>query len=436
MISFLYFFRDQIISIHDGKTIKPSLNEIVKGESILGAYLFNDKGELLYSPTEKSILNDSLNFEVLSLLKEDISFNTVSKGTQHFSRASIRFSNSPSCYFCHSSEQKTLGYVVLDFSLHQYEDTIAYTRNFGIFFTALMLTLILIFVLIMHYRFIKKSLSEFKTTINVINSGNLDGRVKIPESKELGELGESFNMMIDQFQHAQQELQHYHQQELSNKQKFASIGEMSARLAHEIRNPITGIANAVEIIIEETENEQNKTVLEEIRRQANRVSKAISNLLNYSRTKELNLQEANINEIIKSVIFFLKNQVNQKSINFRANLGENMPLFKFDVEKIENVLLNLGMNAIQTIAVEGEIIITSDLDHVEGKVLISFKDNGKGIPEDKITEIFNPFFTLRTEGTGLGLAIVKEIVEMHNGEVIAYNNADKGCTFIVSLPLN
>jgi two-component system, NtrC family, sensor kinase len=436
IVGFLYFFREQMISIHDGRTIRPSLEQLVKSGSVMQAYLFDGQGNQIYPKDNESKMSDSLSLSVLKTQKDDISLKDIDMGNRHFSRAGIRFSNSPACYECHSPKTQILGYVFLDISMHEYENTITFTRNFSLFFTLLMACLIVVFVMIMHYKFIKKSLSDFKSTINIINGGNLQGRVKIPESKELGELGKSFNTMVDHFQQAQEELRQYHQQELNNKLKLASIGEMSARLAHEIRNPITGIANAVEIIIDETEDDENKPVLEEIRRQANRVNKAISNLLNYSRTKNLNLQEGDINEIIKSVVFFFNNQVHQKDIVIQVDLDVQIPSFKFDPEQIENVMLNLGMNAIQTIENEGVITIISKFDADARMVRISVVDTGKGIPEDKIKEIFHPFFTMRTEGTGLGLAIVKEIIEMHHGEIRAENNKDKGCTFHISLPLD
>ena len=209
---------------------------------------------------------------------------------------------------------------------------------------------------------------------------------------------------------------------------------MSARLAHEIRNPITGIANAVEIIIEETRDTENKPVLEEIRRQANRVNKAVSNLLNYSRSRELHLQEGDINEIIKSVVFFLSNQDIDKKINLILELGDNVPPFNFDTEQVENVLLNLGMNAIQASETNNTIAYTTLFLEGERKILVAVSDSGTGIPEDKFQDIFKPFYTTRTQGTGLGLAIAKEIIEMHLGEIKVENNLDKGCTFTITLP--
>ncbi|MEI7982205.1 MAG: ATP-binding protein, partial [Bacteroidota bacterium] len=326
--------------------------------------------------------------------------------------------------------------IGIDFAMHSPNDTIAFTRQFSAIFTLIMILLVLGFVLVLHYKIVRKSLSEFQQAINVINQGNLSQRITIPKSTELGRLGKSFNEMVGQFQKTQNELQKYHQQEIRNSQKLATIGEMSARLAHEIRNPITGIANAIEIIIEETKDTENKPVLEEIQRQANRVNKAVSNLLNYSRSKDLNPQEADINEIIKSVVFFLENQGINKKINFRVDLGKDIPLFIFDPEQVENVLLNLGLNAMQALGSDGTITYETLWSAAEKMVHIAVRDTGFGIPESNLQDIFKPFYTTRTQGTGLGLAIAKEIIEMHQGEIRVENNSGKGCTFHISLPAN
>ena len=240
--------------------------------------------------------------------------------------------------------------------------------------------------------------------------------------------------MVEHFQFTQKELARYHEKEIRNSQKLASIGEMSARLAHEIRNPVTGIANAIEILNDELKDNGNRPILEEIKRQANRVDKAISNLLKYSRSKDLNTQPGDINEIIKSVVFFLENQSSNKRIRFIQELSGDLIPFMFDQEQLENVLLNLGINATQTIKEEGIITFRTKLDSGAKKIRIAVIDTGTGIPAERLEDVFKPFFTMRTEGTGLGLAIAKEIIEMHLGEIWAENNPGKGCTFHIILP--
>jgi signal transduction histidine kinase len=286
----------------------------------------------------------------------------------------------------------------------------------------------------MHYRFVKTSLSKFKNSILKINHGNLGERVSISNSKELGELAVCFNLMIDNFQKTTEQLNDYHEKELQDAQKLATIGEMSARLAHEIRNPITGIANAIEIIVENMDNDQHKPILEEIRRQARRVNEAISKLLKYSGNEELKMETHDINESVKSIVFFLKNQSGTGRITFAMELQAKIPMFRFDKEKIENAVMNLGLNAIQAIEDRGIVTFSTSYNSNENTVEISVEDNGAGIPKNKINEIFKPFYTTKTEGTGLGLVIIKDTIEKHNGKVVVESEEGIGTKIRVVIP--
>jgi signal transduction histidine kinase len=352
-----------------------------------------------------------------------------------FSRAFLHVYNVPVCYQCHLPEKVTLGYVIIDFSLQEHQNYISIARNSSIIFTICMLLIILFFVLLMHYRFVKKSLFGFRSAIFHINEGDLSKRVNIPESKELGQLGKSFNQMMEKFQFTQKRLLYYHQKELNDAQKLASIGEMSARLAHDIRNPLTGIVNSIEVIAGEMKDSPYSPILEEIQRQAGRVNNAISNLLKYSRPVELNLHQGNINGLVEALVLFLGSQKVNKNIIFKLELQEGIPEFSFDAEQLENVLMNLGLNAIQAIEKEGQITYRTHYDEVSKIITISVEDNGPGIPVDKEPEVFKPFFTTKTEGTGLGLAIAKDIIEKHNGGIRFENIPGSGCKFIISLPL-
>ena len=325
--------------------------------------------------------------------------------------------------------------IVMDLTNDETRGIIALTQKFSVYYTIFILLAIFMLVTYLHYKYIRKSIKKFKSTIKLINQGNLTARLEIPEAKELGGLSQDFNSMLETFENTQKELQLFHKKELQNSQKLATIGEMSARVAHEIRNPITGIARAMEVIIAEMKDDGNKPILEEIQRQANRVNQAISNMLKFSRSKELYLQYGNVNDIIKSLLFFLEHQAHEKTVNFKMDLSKNIPEMNFDNELIENVLLNLSVNAIQSIPENGSIVYKSLYDSSQKKIIISVRDNGRGIPLEIGLKIFNPFYTTRTQGTGLGLAISKDIIEKHNGELWFENNEGPGCTFFISLPL-
>ena len=441
----MHFLRDEINSIHDGKLIKPLLKNLGNDKQLFRMYLFDSQGKIKLpdpdtSNTDQSarelLIKDSLNFDELIVSENDISVRSITIADQQFSRAFLRVRSSQVCFNCHSPQDETLGYIVLDFSMKETQQNIAFTRNYTIFFTVFLLIIILCFVFVLHYKFVKKSLSHFKNSINIINQGDLTERVMIPESKELGQLGKSFNQMIENFQRTQQELFRYHQKELMDANKLATVGEMAARLAHEVRNPLMGIANSIEIIIGEMQDNPNKPILEEIKRQANRVNIAISNLLKFSRSTDISMSEGNINEIVTNLVFFLRNQKQNKDITFITTLDADIQSFSFDTEQIENVLLNLGINAVQAIQDQGKITFVTTFSPEAKMVKIAVEDTGSGVPAEKVPDIFKPFFTTRTEGTGLGLAISKDIIEKHNGKISFENKETGGCIFTINLPTN
>jgi signal transduction histidine kinase len=198
--------------------------------------------------------------------------------------------------------------------------------------------------------------------------------------------------MLDSFQKTQKELQEYHRRELRSNYKMATIGEMSARLAHEIRNPVTGIANASEILVSNAKDEQSKPILEEIQRQAKRVNNAITDLLKYSRKSDLNLSINNINELIERTVLFLNNQVKNKEVEFRLELQDDLPHFRFDIEQIENVFLNLGLNAIHFINEKGTITFKTVFNPAESRIYANVVDTGQGIPEENLSRVFHPYW--------------------------------------------
>ena len=437
VITLMDFLKDQLfysIHLNNGRVIKSFLSSLEGNDMVLNAWLLNSDGNILYPSSKIYSVRGTLNFNEMRSSDKDKIIITNKSAPEPYSRVFMRLKNSPNCFQCHSPTQKTLGYVVIDYSIKGTKNNVVFARKLSIIFTIIMVIIILLFAIFMHYKFVRKSIQNFYTSIREINNGNLDQRLEIAGTKELGDLGKSFNEMIDNFQRTQLELKQYHEKELGDAQRLATIGEMAARLAHEIRNPMTGISNAMEIIIREQKDEQNKPILEEIKRQANRVNIAVSDLLKFSRSKEIVLQKGNINDIIESLAFFLDTQHPDKNVTIRLNLEPDIPKFEFDTELLENVLLNLGINSIQAIENEGKIVFKTTYNSLKKNITIALEDNGSGIPEDIKKDIFNPFYTTKTEGTGLGLAIAKEIIDKHNGKIWVENNSDKGCTFYICLP--
>ena len=423
------------VSQNGQKIIYPMIDKIQQNDFVLNALLLNSDGNLVFPLKKKTFYRDSLTRKELSGLSAPITIKRIETEQNQILRSYIQLQNTKECYACHNPIKKKLGYIVIDFSTQQIEENISFLQNFGRFYTLLLMIIILLSVSFLHYRFVRRSLNQFKTTINKIDQGYINERFSIPESEELGNLAKSFNRMLDNLKCTQSELEMYHQKELLNAQKLATVGEMAASLAHEIKNPLTGIANAIQIIVEDAKESDNKQILEEVQRQARRVNKTINDLLEFSRPVELHFSFNSINDIIEKVVFFLKNQFQKNQIKYILEFAPEIPNFYFDLKQMEIVIINLGLNAQQAITEKGSITFTTKYIPEKEEISIKIADTGSGIPPEKRAEVFKPFFTMRHKGTGLGLAISKDIVERHNGDIYIEDKTVCGTVFVITFPV-
>lgn len=436
VVSVLTILKDEMnftVNIHGGNILKEMLSAIDENNNVMNAFLTDEAGTVKFPKKYNHIRSDSSLLQSKSIPFDKITMKRYNDHVLPFSRVFIPINNEKSCVKCHSPDKKNLGFMIIDISNKSTEKNISFTRKFSIGFTLTLVLIIFCFVILFHYKFVRKSLSKFTESIKKINDGNLNERLALHESDELGKLGSSFNEMIDKFQKAQIQIEEMHNKQLESSKKMATIGEMSARLAHEIRNPMTGISNAIEIILQETNNDQHKPILEEIQRQTQRVNNAVSDLLKFSKTKDVTLIKYDIVSKIQNIIFFLESQALYDNIDLTLDHSEAEPFF-FDPELMENVILNLAMNAARAMNNQGKITFKVTAAENNKFINIQVSDTGTGIPEENIQYVFKPFFTTHTEGTGLGLAIANEIITKHGGEIWVKNNIEKGCTFYINLP--
>ena len=439
MLSILHVNYLYNLESNGGKILYPIIDNLVKDSHVQNAYLLDENGRLVYSPISKS-KNRSITLSSKNLIDSDSlsEFKIIALDSKkNIYRGFMPLYNNPSCYSCHPPSKKQLGYIVLDLNLASIQKNSEMFINFGRFFSILLILFILSSMRILHYRTIQMSLNKFKFAIANISKGNFSERVAISDVEELGDLAHHFNLMIEKIQDMQIKLNICNSQKLKNAKKLASIGEMAASLAHEIKNPLMGITNAIEVIAREISDPEHKFVLREIRYQADRVNKAINDLLQYAKPIELKLELENLNEIIMHIVTFYQNQLKGKNVTFKISLDFNLPLFKIDRRLMENVLINLIQNAIQALspAKHGEILITTKYFSSQDLVEIVVKDNGVGIPEENLNNIFKPFFSTKQAGTGLGLAIIERIIEQHNGNIRVESKVNQFTKFIITLPI-
>jgi two-component system sensor histidine kinase HydH len=217
--------------------------------------------------------------------------------------------------------------------------------------------------------------------------------------------------------------------------RLSALGEVAAGLAHEIRHPLASIGGALEIIesrasADSPEAEFSKLAKTELQR----LDRLVAEFLRYARPREPQLQDTTVSEVVQRVLALARVEADRASVMIRADIPPAEPEASIDPEQIQQVLLNVVLNAIQASPSGGQVMVRESVAPPE--VVIDVSDEGPGIPEENLPRIFSPFFTTREKGTGLGLAIAHRIVTAHGGSMDAMQRPDgRGARFRIRLPL-
>lgn len=220
-------------------------------------------------------------------------------------------------------------------------------------------------------------------------------------------------------------------------QKLASIGRLAAGVTHEINNPLTTILTGIMLIQEETDpKDPHYEELQTIANEILRCRKIISSLLDFARQTEPIKKEQNLNDIIRASMALTRKQAAFKDVTIEQNLSKNLPLINIDKDQIEQALINLTLNAVEATDPEGKIIISTRYVPEIGMMELKVSDTGKGIPQEHVGRIFEPFFSTKESGTGLGLAVTHGIVERHGGTIDVESKPGQGTSFMIRLPFS
>ncbi len=217
-------------------------------------------------------------------------------------------------------------------------------------------------------------------------------------------------------------------------ERLSALGQLSAGLAHEIRNPLASISGAAGILRRNPASEaKRQECVDIIEREGRRLNRLLTNFLEFARPRAPNYQMVDAAGVLDSVVALSAHAVGKKSITFRKEIAEGLPPVECDPEQLEQVLLNLTLNAIQATEERGEILLSARV--ADGRMRIEVRDQGSGVHPDHVDRLFDPFFTTKESGTGLGLPVAYQIVRQFGGMLSAAKNAGRGMTFSVTLPL-
>ena len=267
--------------------------------------------------------------------------------------------------------------------------------------------------------------------------GNLDARVAIASQDELHELADTFNSMASSLKKRDEKLKEFARNKIMQSERLAVIGQLAAGVAHEMNNPLTGIVTYSHLLLERADvRDSTKEFLRKIATQADRCRGIVRGLLDFSRPKKPDKRSCNLNLVLQECVSLVENQSLFHNIKVEKNFQRNLPLVVADPSLIQQVFMNLIINAAEAMDGNGRMDLTTRLEPDGEFVEILFADSGHGISEENQERIFDPFFTTKEvgHGTGLGLAISFGIVKEHEGTIAVESEPGKGATFTVRLP--
>jgi len=372
--------------------------------------------------------------------------------------------NEESCYtsdcHVHKKEQTILGVFDVIFSLESAKANAVKLSMIQYASGLFMLLAISLLVFIFTLKFVNAPLRKLIQGTLEIMSGNLDHRIDIDTSDEIGTLAKSFNKMTEELKRAHEELLGWAkllEQKVNEKtaelqrayaymvhiEKMASLGKLAATVAHELNNPLEGILTYAKLLKRRLENnskieEERDEILSELSiiiDETSRCGNIVKNLLLFSKQRVGEFKDEDIGQIIKRSIALISHHLEMNNVRLELDMPEHPVIVYCDAQQIEQMLLAMEINAIEAMPEGGTLRI--ELKEVNSdKIQVKVIDTGVGIPENVLPHIFEPFFTTKKEGkgTGLGLAVVYGIVERHGGQISVESKVNFGTTFTIVLP--
>lgn len=377
--------------------------------------------------------------------------------------------NEPSCSqaacHAHPASMKVLGVLDLTLGLDSVDEKVASARLRIILVYATQIVLISLLIMVFTRRVLHRPIHNLIAATQSVSEMNLDQPIQTGYSgDELGQLARSFDQMRERLRVAVDEINQFTQKLESNVRdrtqqletahrklmrtdRLASLGQLSASVAHEINNPISGVLNLSMLMQRILRDDgippgrvpEFRRYLSQVARESTRVGRIVSDLLAFSRRSKPLRAETDLNAIIRSTVTLIGHKLRLTEVRLNLDLDESLPMLLGDSSQVQQVVLNLLMNAAE--ATQGRagatVNVKTSANGSDAMVVLEVSDNGEGITPENLAKIFDPFFTTKPEGkgVGLGLAVVYGIVQEHGGEITAVSKAGEGATFTVVLPV-
>ncbi|MBI4167279.1 MAG: HAMP domain-containing protein [Acidobacteria bacterium] len=374
--------------------------------------------------------------------------------------------NEPDCSnaSCHAHSapgSRVLGVLDTDLSLGPIDQSLAARQEKLAVITGGAILVVSLISIALVWIMVRRPVRVLTEGTERVAQGELDYKIPVTSSDELGSLAASFNNMTTELKKAREENLEWTRtlenrvdeksgelerayKHLAQAEKMVSLGKLAAVVAHEINNPLAGILTYTKLISRMAEKEfdgsqrmsEAKDILHIIEGESRRCGNIVKNLLTFARQAPLSPQKNDLNAIVDRCLLLLNHQLELQTIDLVKDLATGMPAIYCDANQVQQALLALLMNAIDVMPSGGRLRVTTFFDSRQRLGRVAITDEGPGISEEVLPHLFEPFFTTKEEGkgVGLGLAIAYGIVQQHGGNIDVVSTPQKGTTFTVLLP--
>lgn len=360
--------------------------------------------------------------------------NSLADVPEHHAQVEFPLSNHPSCVRCHGRGRDTLGYVRIVAPLERSREMLGRHLRWRLAMGALALFLAGGFATAFLRAMVQSPMRSILQAMDRVREGDMEARLDLELPGEFSLIARRFNAMARRLREDRNEIDRMYRKQVAHMDRLASLGELGANFAHEVRNPLTGIGSAIQVMMRSLEPEDGRReVLGKVLGQVDRINKTLENFLHFSRMPEARMRLFDLAEPMLRVSFLLEARARSQGVRFICEPSGGSPPVCGDPGQIEQVLLNLGLNALQAMGGKGRLDILAKTED-GGGTLITVRDTGPGIAAESLEKVFEPFYTTRKDGSGLGLCIARQIAESHGGELWLESVPGEGLAAYMRLP--
>jgi two-component system NtrC family sensor kinase len=439
--------------LNQRESVHRIITTIGKQEGINKVRIFNKDGTIIFStdPLDAGKMVDKRGEECYACHAADRPLERlpISERTRIFQRADHGrilgiinpIYNEPSCWqsdcHAHQQAQKVLGVLDISMSLDDVDREMQASQRRLLLFGVVAIAAVSLMIYLLVNRIVLRPVHKIVAATRQVAAGDLQYTIELKQHDEIGTLADSFNEMTRKLSEAQRQVY--------QAQKLAAVGQLAAGVAHEINNPLTGVLTYSSFLLKRAEHTPDfREDLEVIVRETQRCRGIVKGLLDFARQSPPEKHASDINDIVERAIRIVQTQLSAHHVELQKDLRADLPRIHADANQIQQVIVNLLLNANDAIGEGGgTVTLATNVIPQDGasrgptsEIQVSVRDTGCGIPAANLARIFDPFFSTKgPKGTGLGLAVAWGIIEEHSGRIDVESEPGKGTTFRVRLPI-